>query len=99
MVISWSSVVILSTVWSRAPVAVVIPLDVARLKHLAEDSFSLIVLLRESLQLGVLLLESRDEGELLLDGLLLGERGGLLVQDLLLGPSSDACDLHPIEQK
>ena len=88
-----------TSVWARAPVAVVIPLDVARLEHLGEDSFGLAILLRESLQLSVFLLEPSDKGQLLLDGLLLGEQGGLVVLDFLFGPSTLATDLHPISKK
>ena len=56
-------------------------------------------MLRESLKLGVFLLEPSDKGQLLLDGLLLGKRGGLLVQDLLLGPSPHRSGLHAIGKK
>ena len=73
--------------------------DEASLEHRLDGLLVLLVGLLSSLDLLELDVEAVDGLELVLDGLLLGERGGLLVLDLLLRPSPLARDLHPKVEK
>ena len=85
-----------ANVWARHVATVPIRRDKASLKHRLDGLFVLLVGLLGGGDLLELDVEAVDGLELVLDGLLLGERGGLLVQDLLLRPSPLARDLHPI---
>ena len=86
-------------VWARHEATVAVRGDEASLKHRLDGFLVLLVGLLSSLDLLEFEMEAIDGLELVLDGLLLGERGGLLVQDLLLRPSPLARDLHPRFEK
>ena len=88
-----------ANVWSRHVATVPIRRDEASLEHRLDGLLVLRVGLLSSLDLLELDMEAVDGLELVLDGILLGERGGLLVQDLLLRPSPLARDLHPRFEK
>ena len=80
---------------ARHVATVAVRRDEASLEHRLDGLLVLLVGLLSSLDLLELDVEAVDGLELVLDGLLLGERGGLLVLDLLLRPSPLARDLHP----
>ena len=86
-------------VWARHEATVAVRGDEASLKHRLDGLLVLLVGLLSSLDLLEFEVEAVDGLELVLDGLLLGEGGGLLVLDFLLGPSSNTCGLHPTHDK
>ena len=63
-------------------------------KHLSKNLLGVLIGLLLGLDVVELLLESVNEPELLLEGLCLGLGGGLVILDLLLGPSPLAGHLH-----
>ena len=88
-----------SGVGTRNVATVTVRGDEASLKHGLDGLLVLLVGLLSSLDLLKLNMEAIDGLELVLDGLLLGERCGLLVLNFLLGTSSNTCGLHPTDDK
>ena len=86
----------LRDVWTQAPFSVVITSNEPGIQHLSENPFCLAANLRMGLELGILLEDLLQKSQFLLDGLLLGERLGLLLLDLRLGSSALAPHLHEV---
>ena len=88
------SVTLPTSIWPREVLTILVLNEESSFEHLSKHLLGVLFGLLLGLNMGELLLESVNEPKLLLKCLCLGLRGGLVILDLLLGPSSLTSHLH-----